>query len=122
MKLDKIKNAYIKNLPNYNYQILTQDGELVANAHLMSNRDKQLLSSYIITTVDENGNTQTSIPDPLGLSAKTILCSIDSWELQLPITAQVIQNLDPDVLAWFASEINKHNFQSVSVVQPNQKN
>lgn len=122
MKLNTIKNAYIKNLPNYNYTIKDQDGLLIATGHLMSNRDKQQLTEYIITNIDQNGKTNTTISDPLSLSAKTILLSLDSWQLQLPLTTQTIQGLDPDVISWLVSQINNINFSSIAAVQSNEKN
>jgi len=36
MKINKIKNAYIKNKPDYNYEITDEDGAYVAKGHLLN--------------------------------------------------------------------------------------
>lgn len=122
MKLNTIKNAYIKNKPNYNYTITDEDGLLIATGHLLSARDKQKLSKMIQITIDQNGKTNTNINSPLQMSIQTILLSLDSWQLELPLNAQTIALLDESVIIWLTTQVNKYNFQSITSVEYNEKN
>ena len=61
MNITKIKNAYIKNKPSYNYQIYDDQGNLIANGHLMSSRDKQKISKFFKYEIDQNGNAKPNI-------------------------------------------------------------
>lgn len=122
MKLNTIKNAYIKNKPEYNYQIKDDEGILVAKGHLMNARDKQVLTKMIQTSIDQNGNTITNIRSPLDMSIKTILLSLDNWQLELPLNEQTISSLDQNVIVWFVNEINERNFSSIKAVEQNEKN
>ena len=61
MKINKIKNAYIKNKPSYNYQIKDDQGNLIAKGHLMSARDKQKISKLFKYDIDASGNTKPNI-------------------------------------------------------------
>jgi hypothetical protein len=38
MKINKIQNAYIKNKPNYTYDLHDEDGNYVATGHLINAR------------------------------------------------------------------------------------
>ena len=55
MKLNTIKNAYIKNKPAFNYQILDQDNVLVAKGHLLSSRQKQNILKLARVQIDQKG-------------------------------------------------------------------
>ena len=77
MKINKIKNAYIKNLPMYNYQIFDQDKVLVAKGHLLSNKDKQYIMRMIVTNIDDAGNAIQDIPDYNKYISAWIIKSID---------------------------------------------
>lgn len=61
MNINKIKNAYIKNKPSYNYQIKDDQGNLIAKGHLMSARDKQKISKLFKYEIDQNGNAKPNI-------------------------------------------------------------
>ena len=56
MNINKIKSAYIKNKPSYNYQIKDDQGNLIAKGHLLSSRQKQSIVRMIKTDVDQNGD------------------------------------------------------------------
>lgn len=122
MKLNTIKNAYIKNKPNYNYQIKDEDGILIAKGHLLSVRDRYTLSKMIEVSIDQNGKTITNITSPLEMSIKTILLSLDSWQLELPLNEDTIQSLDQPVIVWLVQQINACTFQSIKSVEQNEKN
>ena len=61
MNITKIKNAYIKNKPSYNYQIKDDQGNLIAKGHLLSIRQKQEIFKLVSTNVLEDGIVDTKI-------------------------------------------------------------
>lgn len=61
MNITKIKNAYIKNKPSYNYQIKDDQGNLIAKGHLLSIRQKQDIFKLVSTNVLEDGTVDTKI-------------------------------------------------------------
>lgn len=61
MNINKIKNAYIKNKPSYNYQIKDDQGNLIAKGHLLSMRQKQDIFKLVTTNVLDNGIVDTKI-------------------------------------------------------------
>ncbi len=46
MKISKIKNAYINNKPNFNYEIHDVDGQLVAKGHLLNAKERERISKH----------------------------------------------------------------------------
>lgn len=123
MKLNTIKNAYIKNKPNYNYEILDDDGILVAKGHLLSNRQKNDIESDMSISIDKNtGEIIQDAKNTLSVVNKTIIKSIDWWVLDEPINEQTIDYLHQDFVIWLFYRINQMNNKSLQIVEDNSKN
>lgn len=122
MKINKIQNAYIKNKPNYNYQINDEDGNYIASGHLLNSRQKQMIMKHISTTIDKDGNAIPTMDSYVDFSASWIVMSIDKWIISQVVTKQIIQNLEQQVIVWLVQQIRLKNEQSLQVVQTNEKN
>lgn len=122
MKVTKIKNAYIKNKPAYNYQILDQDGVLVAKGHLLSNRQKQQISKLAQVRIDDSGNVIPNIDSITNFTNMWILKSIDWWFLDIPLSEQSLDYIDQQVISWLVDQIRIKHDQAIQSVQNNEKN
>lgn len=122
MKVNKIKNAYIKNKPAYNYQITDQDGVLVAKGHLLSNRQKQQISKLAKVRIDDSGNVIPNIDSITNFTNMWILKSIDWWFLDIPLSEQSLDYIDQQVISWLVDQIRIKHDQAIQSVQNNEKN
>lgn len=122
MKINKIQNAYIKNKPGFNYQILDQDGVLVAKGHLLSNRQKQQITKLAKVTIDNNGNVVPNMDSITSFTNNWILKSLDWWFLDLPLSNESLDYIDQQVISWFVDQIRIKHDQAIQSVQQNEKN
>lgn len=122
MKINKIQNAYIKNKPGFNYQILDQDGVLIAKGHLLSNRQKQQITKLAKVTIDNNGNVVPNMDSITSFTNNWILKSLDWWFLDLPLSNESLDYIDQQVISWLVDQIRIKHDQAMQFVQQNEKN
>lgn len=123
MKIEKIKSAYIKNKPNYVYNITDQDNVTVATGHLLNTKQKQNVLKHMQNTIDQNGEVNWKITSIIDYYAEWIINSLDSWVwTDLQINKQNIYELDFQVSKWLAQMIQQKNNQSIQLVETNAKN
>lgn len=122
MNIKTIPNAFVHNKPNYNYDILDDEGTKVATGHLLNARQKQLILKHMNTTIDTDGKIIPNIDSYIQFSAEWIMQSLDSWIFSDTITKQLIFDLSQQITIWLVQQIRIKNDESVSMVQSNEKN
>ncbi len=123
MKTSQIQNAFVKNKPNYNYQIYDQDNVLVAKGHLINSKQKQKILNYMNYSITQSGEISYKVDSMIDFFAEWILQSIDWWIWQdVPITKQTVYEMEIDVIKWLSEQIQKQISKSMQLVEQNEKN
>lgn len=123
MKNITIKNAYIKNKPQYNYSIFDEDNTLIAKGHLINSKQKQQILKHMNYDIDQNGQLKYKIDSMIDFYAEWIIKSIDWWIWEdLPITIQSVYQIDLEVIQWLSEQVQLKISQSIQKVEQNSKN
>ena len=106
MKKTTMKNCFIDEGIDFNYEISDENGEWIASAHAITPKDMSFIRSKAFgkTEIDENGQPQVDI-DYFVYNVALIATCVDEWAFDRSITFDNVNLLKPEYIELIAKNI-----------------
>lgn len=115
------KNCFISERPDFRYDILDPDGELIAKAHLQTAADRAYIQRHGTSNKFVDGNMQIEIELEKYTTA-TLLKSLDWWVWDRAINMESIDDLSREIRQHLMNAVSEHENEIAEVTEDAEKN
>ena len=119
--MSMFRNCFTSEKPNFRYDILDENGELIAKAHLLTAGDRAYIQSKGMSITMQNGEMVPQIAlEPT--TTATLLRALEWWDCDKPINEANVNDLTSDMRQYLLDAINKQENHVNEMAEDAEKN
>lgn len=119
--MSTFKNCFISERPDFKYDILDPDGELIARAHLLTAGDRGYIQKHGTTRKFVNNEMEMEL-DLEKLLTATILKALDWWVWDRVICMESVEDLSKELRQYLSEQIQNRENEVTELAEDAEKN